>query len=338
MIDIRASKNKHGLSKALLLEIREQLDANKQVMLFLNRRGYAPILLCPECGWVANCTRCDVRLVYHRKPFSLQCHHCDAKHRIPEKCGSCNATDLRTIGLGTERLEKILSKHFKDVPLIRIDRDTTRKKGDLVALLEKIKHHDRAILLGTQMLAKGHHFPQVNLVALVDIDSGLFSSDFRGAEQTGQLLVQVSGRAGRVSAGKVIIQTLNPQHPLLTNLLQLGYNKFSDILLKERKAASLPPFSHFAVFRAQSSQEKNAVQFLMNLKELAYSIEKNISVYGPVSPVRAKRKGIYFQHLIIKTKKRSQLQLFLKKLVMQMDTVFVAHNVKWTLDVDPLEL
>ncbi len=338
LVDLRQSTVEEGLSTPLLQLMREHLAANNQVMLYLNRRGFAPVFYCGECHWIVGCKRCDTRMVYHRKPPRLHCHQCDAKQSIPKKCSECGGENLNPVGLGTQRLEETLAAYFPDVPIIRVDRDNTRRKGAMQDLITQIHSQEKAILLGTQMLAKGHHFPQVTLVGIVDGDSGLFSADFRAVEQMGQLLVQVSGRAGRAEKrGTVVIQTRQPDHMLLQTLIHRGYNEFAETLLAEREAAMLPPFSYFAVFRAEAYAEDNAQHFLNTLKNICTTTSKAITVLGPVPAMLAKRKGLYCQQLLVRSDKRSALQQFLKNILQQMEESS-KQSVKWVLDVDPVEV
>lgn len=340
ILDLRQTVKEEGLSTSLLKAMHAHLALDNQVMLFLNRRGFAPVMYCTHCQWIAGCKRCDARMVYHRSPKSLQCHHCDSRSRIPERCDQCGETALQPMGLGTQRLEQTLEKHFPDVPIIRVDRDNTRRKGSMQKLLQQIHEQQKAILLGTQMLAKGHHFPHVTLVGIVDADSGLFSADFRAAEQMGQLLLQVAGRAGRAEKlGTVMVQTHHPEHPLLQTLIYQGYQNFSQTLLAEREQAMLPPFSYFAVLRAEAYAQEKAYQFLVNIKDLCVSLTDTVMVLGPVSALMAKRKGLYCQHLLIKAKHRHALQNFIRKLLGQMEALSMGNqNVKWVLDVDPIEI
>lgn len=339
IIDIRQNREEGGLSKTLLKDIRKHLDNDAQVMLFLNRRGFAPVLYCQACAFIAKCKRCDAKLVYHRSPKRLQCHYCDAQSAIPEACKQCSKHPLKVLGMGTERLEDALEKYFPQVPIIRVDRDSTRRKGEIETLLDQINQQKKAILLGTQMLAKGHHFPRVTLVGIIDADVGLYSADFRAAEQMGQLFLQVSGRAGRADkGGQVAIQTRHPAHPLLKSLITEGYTPFSHALLKERKASELPPFTFFAVFKAESYQEKSASDFLLMIKNMSDSFLHEINAFGPLPALMAKRKGLYCQHLILKAQKRSILQQHLKTLLNSLDSLPTVKSVKWVLDVDPVEM
>lgn len=339
IIDIKQSPLEEGISAPLLHAMQSHLANGNQVMLFLNRRGFAPVLYCTHCTWIAQCKRCDVRMVYHRSPPRLQCHHCDARRSIPARCEECGESGLQPVGMGTQRLQETLEKHFPDVPIIRVDRDNTRRKGAMQNLLEQIHTSDKAILLGTQMLAKGHHFPHVTLVGVVDTDSGLFSADFRAAEQMGQLLLQVSGRAGRAEKpGTVMIQTRYPQHPLLQTLIQQGYHAFSRALLSEREETLLPPYSYFAVFRAESYTEQKANDFLTAIKTMCPTLDETITVLGPIPAFIAKRKGLYCQHLLVKANRRGLLQDFLKNMLEKMDEMTNHPSVKWILDVDPVEI
>jgi primosomal protein N' (replication factor Y) len=338
-IDLRISHPEEGLSPVLLDAIREHLAQDSQVMLFLNRRGFAPVLYCTECAWMACCRRCDSRMVYHRSPAFLQCHQCDLRHLVPSHCVACGKSALQPVGLGTQRLQQTLEKYFPEIPIFRVDRDNTKRKEAMQDLLLNIHKNEKAILLGTQMLAKGHHFPQVTLVGIVDADSGLFSTDFRAAESMGQLLLQVSGRAGRAEkAGKVLIQTRHPEHPLLQTLIYQGYSPFSQTLLLEREQSVLPPFSYLAIFRAEAYIEQNAHLFLTAIKEMGATIAHTVTILGPVPALLARRKGLHCQHLLIKASQRSGLQSFLSTILKKIEKISSAQQVKWILDVDPAEI
>ncbi len=343
-IDLRRTKMEGGIAPALLTAMTAHLQENNQVLLFLNKRGFSPVLYCAACQWIAECKRCDARMVYHRTSECerLHCHHCDARHALPEQCEKCHEKNLLPIGIGTQRLEQTLAKHFPDIPIIRLDRDNTRRKNAVQDLLAQIHTEKKAILLGTQMLAKGHHFPNVTLVGVIDADSGLFSADFRATEQMGQLLLQVAGRAGRATkAGTVMLQTRHPEHPLLQLLIHQGYAAFSQTLLAEREQATLPPFSHFAIMRAHAYSEEQAQQFLVEIKKLGMEMvgaDDAVKLLGPIPATMAKRKGLYCQHLLIKAGRRQLLQPFLRQLLQQMEAMTIAHSVKWVLDVDPVEV
>jgi primosomal protein N' (replication factor Y) (superfamily II helicase) len=337
VIDLQQSPVEEGFSQPLLNRMEKHLAENNQVMLFLNRRGFAPVLYCSHCAWTARCKRCDVNMVYHQKPLRLHCHHCDVQSKMTSVCPSCRHTKLQPIGLGTQRLEEFLSVKFPNIPIIRVDRDNTRRKNAMQKLLTQVAQEPKAILLGTQMLAKGHHFPNVTLVGVIDADVGLFSADFRGTEQMGQLLLQIAGRAGREEKlGTVVIQTRNPQHPLLNMLLNDGYQTFAHHLLTERKQAILPPFSYFALFRAEAYAVEKANAFLEAIKQMSLSFDSSMSLMGPVSALIAKKKNLYCQQLLIKADKRIILQRLLHKILLYIEQIPEVKSVKWILDVDPV--
>jgi primosomal protein N' (replication factor Y) len=338
ILDVRQHKLHEGLSDPLVKAMREQLQAGNQVMLFLNRRGFAPVLFCNECSWIAGCKRCDAKLVFHRKPPELRCHHCDTRMKIPKACEQCGDTHIEPVGLGTQRVEEVLQAQFPDIPIIRVDRDTTRNKDALHELLAQINQQQPSILLGTQMLAKGHHFPQVTLVGIIDADNGLFSADFRAAEQMGQLLMQVSGRAGRAEKpGVVMIQTRCPDHPYLQKLVYEGYPPFAESLLQERAQFVLPPYSYFAAFRSEAYSDKIAGAFLDQIKEMSKGLMSVVSMMGPLPTFMSKKKGLYCQQLIIKANKRQSMQYFLSTILQKLEALPGRQTVKWVLDVDPVD-
>lgn len=339
ILDIRNKYLHEGLSETLLAHIKQHLERDEQVMLFLNRRGFAPVLMCHSCGWTANCRRCDKPLTYHQRPKHLRCHHCDHQHAVFKQCEACGEKELQAIGVGTERLEATLQQHFPDVSIARIDRDNTQRKGAMEDLLNRIQLGEHRILIGTQMLAKGHHFPNVTLVGIVDTDSGFFSSDFRSLERTGQLLMQVSGRAGRVEKpGNVFIQTRHPDHPLLHQLLRESYQQFATTLLQEREQTVLPPYSFFALFRAEAHQLHMAQDFLHEIKKVASFANKNIQLLGPIPAPMPRRAGRHRVQLLVQAKQRSLLQAFLTALIPQVEKIPLKKRVRWSLDVDPVEM
>lgn len=339
IVDICKTPLEEGLSPQLLAEIESHLKQGDQVMLFLNRRGFSPVLMCHACGWMVTCKRCDMRMTYHQFPERLHCHHCDAQKYLPKKCEGCGATELNAIGLGTERLEKVLEKYFPTISIARIDRDSTQRKGSLEDLLEKIQSGEHRILIGTQMLAKGHHFPNVTLVAIVDSDGGFFSADFRALERMGQLLLQVSGRAGRAEKpGKVFIQTHHPDHPLLHQLLRESYHDFASSILKEREDAKLPPHVFFALFRAESFDMQHATTFLQQIKNLPGNVSEHIRILGPIPAPMPRRAGKHRVQLLIQSQHRPVLHQFLKNLLPEIEKFPSKHRVHWSLDVDPVEM
>jgi primosomal protein N' (replication factor Y) len=339
VLDIRNKKMEEGLSYALLEEIKSTLARDEQVMLFLNRRGFAPVLMCHVCGWIAHCLRCDARMTYHHDSKRLHCHHCDTQKSIPKTCENCNEIDLQAIGLGTQRLECILEKYFPGVSIARIDRDSTKRKGAMEKLLNSIQSGEHRILIGTQMLSKGHHFPNVTLVSIIDADGGFFSSDFRALERMGQLLLQVAGRAGRMEKpGKVIIQTHHPDHPLLHQLLHENYQQFATTLLKERAETALPPYTFFALFRAEAHVLEHANQFMRTLRSRLQSTHKTLQLLGPIPAPMPKRAGRHRVQLLVQADNRALLQAFLKKAMIEIDSIKNKSRVRWSLDVDPVEM
>ena len=270
LLDIRGQPLRGGLSQVLIRLMREQFAAGNQVLLFLNRRGFAPVLTCHDCGWVGGCPHCDARLTLHLADNRLWCHHCGLVRPLPPACPQCGGLDIRPLGQGTERLEGELQALFPDIRVARVDRDSTRRKGELDRLLAAARAGEYSLLVGTQMLAKGHHFPRVTLVGILDADNGLYGADFRAAERMAQLVIQVAGRAGRAERpGRVVLQTHHPDHPLLQTLRRQGYPAFAAAALRERRAAGLPPFSHQALLRAEATSRESALGWLRLALEAA---------------------------------------------------------------------
>ncbi|MCK9396865.1 MAG: primosomal protein N' [Methylobacter sp.] len=340
LLDIRNKRMQEGLSEALIAEMRRTLAKNEQVLLFLNRRGFAPTLICHGCGWVARCRRCDANLVIHYDEGILRCHHCGQEQRLVKQCPSCKTGELTPLGLGTERVEKVLAELFADKTIVRLDRDSTQRKGSLENYLQQINQGTVDIILGTQMLAKGHHFPNVTLVAILDVDSGLFSIDFHAPEKLAQMIVQVSGRAGRAEKpGRVIMQTRQPEHPLLTTLINQGYNSFARTALAERKAASLPPFGYQALLRVQALDAEMPKIFLHAVVDLAREHAKgHTEILGPVAAPMARRAGLYRYQLLFQSSKRPELHALLDELMPKIEKLKQAKKVRWSLDVDPVDL
>ncbi|MES2217421.1 MAG: primosomal protein N' [Pseudomonadota bacterium] len=339
VVDVRNQYLEEGLSPALLQAMQEHLQNNGQVMLFLNRRGYAPVFMCHACGHLAACKRCDARMTFHHEPRRLHCHHCDAQRPVTTVCEKCGNRDLHIIGLGTERLEQALQKHFPGISIARIDRDSTQRKGSMENLLDGILSGEHKILIGTQMLAKGHHFPDVSLVGIVDPDGGFFSSDFRAIERMAQLVLQVAGRAGRANRpGTVMIQTHHPDQPFLKQLLNENYYRFAESLLLEREQAALPPYTFLALFRAEAHSMQQALDFLRAVKELTLDFRHDVPVWGPVPAPMPRRAGRFRVQLLLQSAKRPMLQHYLKLLIPAIEKLPGKHQVRWSLDVDPLEM
>lgn len=339
LIDLRADRPRNGLSAQLASAIEEHLAREAQILIFLNRRGYAPTLLCESCGWVASCKRCDAHLVWHRTREELRCHHCDARLALPPDCPQCGADAPIPIGLGTERIEETLRERFPDAEVLRIDRDSTSRKGSLEALMENIRHGRHQILLGTQMLAKGHHLPNVTLVGVLDADQGLFGVDYRAGERMGQLIVQVAGRAGRAERpGEVLIQTRCPDHPLLGALIAGNYHAFAHSLLQERSQSGMPPFRSMAILRAESVHRDAPTNLLEAARALAGArAADEVELLGPAPAPMERRAGRYRAQLLLLAERRDRLHALLAELTAHMDELAATHRARWSLDVDPVD-
>jgi primosomal protein N' (replication factor Y) len=340
LLDIRSAPLRSGLSRPLLHAISRELQQGNQVMLFLNRRGFSPVLICHDCSWIAHCRHCDARMSVHLGEQRLCCHHCGLVLRLPGQCPECQGSRLINHGVGTEQLEQALTEQFPDYPSVRIDRDSTRRKGSLQRMLESVRQGRFQLLLGTQMLAKGHDFPNVTLVGMVDIDQGLFGADFRATERMAQLITQVAGRAGRGSKpGRVLIQTRQADHPLLNALIDRGYRHCASELLQERRLAQLPPFSHQALLRADATTMQQAEGFLNQAMQLGRELgNPHIEFWGPAPASMERRAGRYRQQLLVQCASRTQLQRFLTRWLEGMDRLPLQGKLRWSLDVDPQEM
>jgi len=340
LIDLRNKALDEGLSLELIQQIKTHIDRGGQVLVFLNRRGFAPVLICHACGWFAKCHRCDAKLTIHSSPPILQCHHCGSQRKLDKQCPECSNQQLMPVGLGTQRLEQSLLKHFADVNIARIDRDSTKKKGQLQDILAAIHSGEARILLGTQMLAKGHHFPDVSLVAVLNADSGLYSSDFRATEHVAQLLIQVAGRAGRAEReGEVVIQTHNPDHPLLKKLLDEGYSSFANAALIERKQAELPPHAFIASIRAEAVGATFPNNFLQEIKKFVQQAAiPQVHVLGPAPCLMERKAGRYRAQLLLQSKDRKSLHSLINKIQAHLPLISLVKKVRWNIDVDPIEI
>lgn len=338
LIDLRSSAVESGISTPATLAIERHLAADGQVLVFLNRRGFAPTLLCTACGWIAPCRECDARLTVHLAAVRLRCHHCGADAPLPARCPQCGFA-VKPVGQGTERIEAALAARFPQVPIVRLDRDVVRRRGDLDEVVRRMSSGEARILVGTQMVTKGHDFPNVTLVVVLNADQGLFSTDFRAPERLAQTIVQVAGRAGRgARAGEVLIQTEFPQHPLLTSLLARGYDGFAEAALAERLQAAWPPFSRLAALRASGKTREAALGFLAEARALAGSVPRGVRLLGPVPAAMAKRAGRYHAQLLIESQERPPLHQLLDGWLPGVEALKSAQRVRWALDVDPLEL
>jgi primosomal protein N' (replication factor Y) len=337
LVDLREHAVKAGLSTPVVQAIERHLADDGQVLVFINRRGYAPTLACSACGWVAPCADCDARLTVHRGAQRLRCHHCGADAPLPQRCPVCGFK-VRAVGQGTERIEETLAELFPQTPLARLDRDTVKVRGDMEAVMARVASGEARILIGTQMVTKGHHFPNVTLVVVLNADQGLFSTDFRAAERLAQTIVQVAGRAGRGSKpGEVLLQTEFPEHPLLTSLLTEGYEGFARTALAERAQARWPPFSRLAALRSSAPTDGAALEFLRDARSIA-QVQPPLRLLGPVPATMAKRAGRWHAQLLIESTERAALQRFLSEWLPRVEELKSARRVRWALDVDPLEL
>lgn len=354
LLDVRNKLIEQGISHELKTVMEEELEKNNQILLFQNRRGYSPTLFCHHCGWVARCACCDSNLTLHSASNSNQymlCHHCESKSPIPQHCLSCDSQQVDILGAGTQRIEETMQALFPGTEVLRIDRDSTRRKGSFEQLIEKINKGEKQILVGTQMLSKGHHFPNVTLVVILDVDQGLFSSDFRALEKMAQSIVQVAGRAGRAEKpGHVVLQTHQPEHPFFSTLLDQGYSIFASNTLEERKTMGLPPYQHMALLRSEAKDQRQNQNFLnhcmqlsqslsLQQKDLQQKMEQNvldlIQLLGPIPSPMERRSGFYRAQILIQSAHRQVLQRFLK---LWLPLLPKEHKIKWTIDIDPLEM
>ena len=340
LLDIRSRPLEGGLAAPSLTAIRESLAKGQQVLVYVNRRGYSPVMMCFDCGHLLECPHCDSRLTYHRRDRAMRCHHCDYQSAAPEFCPSCHTGAMKPIGQGTERAEDVLAGTFPETPIIRIDRDSTQRKGSIQALLKQVNQGDPCILVGTQMLAKGHDFHKVTLVIVVNADGGLFSTDFRAPEQMTQTLLQVSGRAGRgKEPGLVLIQTCHSDHPLLTALIGGDYLSIARQLLEERRPGGLPPFRSMAILRAEGDTMEDSIQFLDNVRTRFSHLPDapSVELWGPLPATIARRADRHRAQLILLCSSRSPLAKLLQSLCNELDGTPPAKGVRWQIDVDPIE-
>ena len=337
-IDTTKVNLQHGFTPQLITALRLRLERKEQSLLFINRRGYSPVLLCSACHWIAPCTRCSSRLVVHLGQRKLRCHHCGHEQRIPHQCPSCGDADLHPTGHGTQRLEQTLAQLLPEARIARVDRDSISRKNALVEILDRVHNQEIDILVGTQMLAKGHDFPNLTLVGVIDTDSALHSPDFRASERLFAQLMQVAGRAGRADkAGQVIIQTQFPDHALFNALRIQDYESYANVLLEERQQMQFPPYVFTALLRAEANDYTLVQQFLQLAFAQARSLSDQVLVYDPVRPQMERLKGMERGYVLMQAKQRPALHQLLKHLVSQMRAHKLAAKVRWAVDVNPLE-
>lgn len=342
LIDLRGKKLQEGFAPELLAGIETELEKGNQALVFINRRGFAPVVICHDCGWIADCKNCSAKLTAHRHPPHLHCHHCDFQRPLPQSCPDCLSRELEYMGQGTERSEAALQTAFPGFPVIRVDRDTTRRKQAMQGILNKVREGQPCVLVGTQMLAKGHHFPDVTLVAMIDIDGALFSGDFRGPERMGQLLIQVAGRAGRASKpGRVVIQSHHCEHPNIQSLIKEGYHRYARRLLRERQVTGLPPYRFMALIRAESKRPENASDFLTVARQLAQQQvppSRELQYLGPLPALMERKKDRYCFQLQINSGSRRQLHRAVNAICGQMENHALSRRARWSVDIDPQDM
>lgn len=333
--DIRNQPLTFGLSAGMIARIKQHLDQANQVMIFINRRGYAPAIVCHQCGWVAECPRCSRSFTLHKAQRKLHCHHCDNIKPIPNQCPQCSSQEIVPLGQGTEQLQEGLEQLFPGYQNVRIDSDSVRGKDKLNSLFEQIHRNEYQLLVGTQILAKGHHFPRVTLVVLLDVDGALFSADFRATEHVAQLITQVAGRAGRAEReGEMWLQTYHPDHPMLQDLIHNGYGHFSRLALQERQYAELPPFHFQVLLRAQAARASVAADFLSSVRQ-QIPRQQNLTIVGPLPALMEKRQGQYRMQMLLQSSSRSVLQKAVTQLMPHIEALPESSKVRWSVDVDP---
>jgi primosomal protein N' (replication factor Y) len=341
VFDIRQQPLQFGVAQGMLDRMGQHLQQGSQVMLFINRRGYAPALMCHQCGFVEHCKRCDKPFTVHKQLHKLQCHHCGSAKSIPKCCQQCQSNELVSMGVGTEQLEQGLAGHFPQYSSIRIDSDSARGKNKLDNMLSSINNNEHQILIGTQILSKGHHFPNVTLVLILDVDGALFSADYRAAEHLAQLITQLAGRAGRAEKpGEMWLQTHDPGHPLLQDLINNGYAHFAQYTLLERKHANLPPYTFQALFKAQALSAREAFDFLQKIAQLftavgAVDSVDSVTCVGPMPALMEKRQGQYRMQLLLQSQQRSTLQRAIGQQIKKIETLNLSNKIRWSLDIDP---
>ncbi|MGI9232877.1 MAG: primosomal protein N', partial [Woeseiaceae bacterium] len=339
LIDTVRAPATDGVSEPLAEAIKNHLQMGGQALIFLNRRGFAPTLICASCGCVAGCDRCDSRLTVHAKNNELRCHHCGATRSLETHCRECGET-VRPLGEGTQRVEEALAMRFPENVITRVDSDSTQRKGAMHTVLERATKGDADILVGTQMLSKGHHFPKLTLVGIVNADQGLFGTDFRSAERMAQSIVQVAGRAGRESRrGEVLIQTAFPENPFWATLIEGGYERVAEQALTERETTRWPPFTRLALLRAAAHKHRDALQFLEHARQLILEqADETLRALGPVDAPMARKAGRYRVQLLLQSSDRKNLHRLLARLRPALEEEPSARKVRWSIDIDPIEL
>ena len=340
VVDSEGPTANSGLSTILYKAIQQQINLGNQVLLFINRRGFAPVLMCHDCNWIASCTSCDAKMIVHQSRNILMCHHCGLIHRLIQHCPTCKTTELKTYGVGTQQLEQTLQQYFPETPVIRIDRDSTQKVNAFAEIVANIQQGGAKILVGTQMLAKGHDFHNVTLVGVLDADQGLFSADFRATENLAQLITQVTGRAGRgEKSGEVFIQTSQPNHTFWKELIGHDYCYIAKTILQQRQQIGMPPAGSLCVIRAEDRQQSLAILFLTEaLEVLNQNNQQQLMILGPVPAIMEKRAGRYRAQLLLSCAKRKPIHQLLDHSIDAISKLKLARKVRWSIDIDPVDL
>ena len=341
IIDVRGKWLDGGLSEPLIGMIDDRIKKQEQVLLFINRRGYAPLMMCRQCGEALTCTHCNAYLVYHKHIDKLVCHHCDARFAMPQRCPKCQSDMLEAIGVGTQQIEEKIKTLFPNVRTVRIDTDAVRRKDALARQLEQIHRKQVDIIVGTQILTKGHHLPAITLTCIVDVDQGLFSPDFRSTERLAQLITQVGGRSGRGDVvGDVVLQTHHPEHPLLRTLLRKGYSALSAELLEERQQVGLPPYCHLTLLRVKARQPNLSIEFLNRVERYAKQLaqDKQVHVYPPIPATMEKKAGYHRACMLFEALRATVLNRYIAALMKKVKALPVQKDMRWHFDVDPLEI
>lgn len=340
IVDSHGPYAQKGLSSELYQAISKELAKDNQVLIFINRRGYAPILMCHDCGWQASCPQCDAKMVVHKQRYQLRCHHCGYVQSLIRQCPDCQSEDLNVYGLGTEQVEQTLQQLFPESNILRIDRDTTQRVGAFASIVNEVKQGGAKILVGTQMLAKGHDFHDVTLVGVLDADQGLYSADFRAKEVLAQLITQVTGRAGRGNkAGKVLIQSKQKDDPFWQDIIDKGYKATAEKLLQQRIDASMPPVGSLCVIRSRAKDSTHAMTFLSELaQQLHRTTQQTVLILGPVPAVMEKKAGYYRAQLLLTTQNRKALHQLLDQAMAQITALKIINKVHWSIDIDPIDL
>ena len=340
LLNMEFDKPVDGITPTLLTALKQRLERGEQSLLFLNRRGYAPVLTCDACGWISNCTRCTAFMVLHKPDHRLRCHHCGLEHRIPKSCPTCGNVDIQPLGRGTQRIEEGLQALLPSARILRIDADSTRRKGSAQAAFDTVHRGEVDILIGTQMVAKGHDFQHLTLVGILNPDTALFSQDYRASERLFAQLMQVSGRAGRVaqkpggSASEVLIQTRYPQHPLYAALIAHDYDRFANSLIAERQQAGLPPFIYQALLRAEARELPVALEFLHSAATLIP--QQGIIVNDPIPMTMTRVANVDRAQLLIESSSRPALQAYLKVWIAALRAI--KTRARWSVEVDPVDI